>query len=173
MRQYCLWIKVGLGLCSHGHRNPPGSCQEPCSSPNLQHAVGWMLTTQRTPRTGEAPGHNLAWPCNSQQQHEGFYPSWPVPFPEQCRHPAAPHQHEQHQQVKGEWGRLKTRVSSKARGEAVHAHLHTLGLLEHPFHCALSLGRMFTGPEGLCCNKIHKNSYLFYTSHFSCTALTA
>lgn len=61
-RQYCLWIKVGLGLCSHGHRNPPGSCQEPCSSPNPWHAVGWMLTTgtlpaPATPQVTTQPGH--------------------------------------------------------------------------------------------------------------------
>lgn len=48
-RQYYLSIRVGLGLCSHGHRNHPGCCQKPCSSPNPWHAVGWMLKTQCTP----------------------------------------------------------------------------------------------------------------------------
>lgn len=37
----------------------------------------------------------------------------------------------------------------------MHAHMY-LGSLQCPFYCALPLGRIFTEPEGLCCNKIHK-----------------
>lgn len=112
-RQYCLWRRVDLGLCSHGHRNYPGSCQEPCSSPSPWHAVGWMLKMWHTPCTGDIPGHNPAWPCSSQQQHEGFYPSCSVPPPDQCRHPAPPHHHEQRQQVKGEQGHRKHKSPSQ------------------------------------------------------------
>lgn len=55
----------------------------------------------------------------------------------------------------------------------MHTHMHTLGFLKCPFLWALPLGRMFTCPEGLHCNKSHKNSNLFNTSHFSCAAFTA
>lgn len=97
-RQYCMWIGVNLGLCSHGHRNT----QAPARSPAALLTPSCWLDAENVaqPHTGDTPGHNPAWPRSSQQQqqHEGFYPRWPVPLPDQCRHPAPPHQHEQHQQ---------------------------------------------------------------------------
>lgn len=114
-RQQCLWIRAGVGLRSHGYRNHSGSSQGLAAlpSPSTLLAGCWECT----PHTRDTPGHNPAWPCSSQQQqqqHGKVLSSWPVPFPDRCRHPAPPHQHEQHQQVKAEWARLNTRVSFKA-----------------------------------------------------------
>lgn len=165
------WFGAGFTWTQESPRLLPGALQ--LSQP--RHVVGCMLTTRCAPHTGDAPGHNPGWPCSfqQQQQHEGFHPSWPVPFPEQRRHPAAPHQHQQHQQVKEGWGCLKTRGSSKPEEKQCTPTCTPWDFWSTHSMVLCLWAEMFTGPEGLHCNKIHKNSNLFYTSNFSCTALRA